>query len=153
MATNEATFKRELREAVKSVYGSAVHMWNTTDRFNKGIPDTCLTYSSVSMGWEAKFITELPLRDTSRILKHEVSGPQLSFLRNNAMAGGVGVVVLGSEDDALFLPSRYIDQNTGNITKTEFLCARDKNIRVQKTRGIWRVEGLLECLCGLKGVL
>lgn len=153
MATNEATFKRELREAVKTVYGVRVHMWNTTDKFNKGIPDTCLTFSSISMGWEAKFITELPMRDTSRVLKHEVSGPQLAFLRNNVLAGGVGVVVIGSEDDALFLPSRYIDQHTGNLTKTELFSAKNNNIRVQKTRGIWRVEGLLECLCGLKGVL
>lgn len=150
MANNETSFKKEFRDTTKAVYGTRVHMWNTTDLFVSGIPDTMVTFDGISIGWEAKFIKGLPQRDTSKLLTHVVSGTQMTFLENNVLAGGVGLVVVGSPDDALFLPVKYFDRKTGNISKAEFLAAIDNGdtVRVQKIKrsGMWQVEGLLEHL-------
>jgi hypothetical protein len=153
VASNETSFKKELRETVKAVYGTRVHMWNTTDKFVQGIPDTCVTFTGISMGWEAKFVKQLPKTMGAKVLKHTVSGPQLTWLTNNVLAGGVGVVVVGAADDALFLPTRYIDPSDGNIIKANFSIALGVALRVRKVRGIWQVEGLLEKLALMKGQL
>ena len=156
MANNETSFKKEIRETVKAIYGTRVHMWNTTDKFIQGIPDTCLTFAGTSIGWEAKFVKEPPKTMTGRMLKHPVTGPQLTFLKNNALAGGVGIIVIGSEDDALFLTTEFINNETGNLTKADMaraIAAYEYVPRVQKIRGIWRLEGILERMLRLKGQL
>ena len=154
MATNETSFKKEMRETVKAIYGTRVHMWNTTDKFVQGIPDTLLTFGGISIGWEAKFVKAPPKSMTAKMLKHPVSGPQLSFLQNNALAGGVGVVVVGSADDAMFLPTHFINDKTGNLTKYDFSMAMVACMpRVQKIRGIWRVQGILESMLQMKGLV
>lgn len=131
-------------------------MWNTTDKFIQGIPDTCLTFNGISIGWEAKYVYALPARNTSKVLKHVVSGPQLTFLTNNVLAGGVGVVVVGSEDDALFLTTNSIDPKTGNLTKAELnraVAATAVIPRVRKIKDVWQLEGILEQMLRMRGQL
>lgn len=130
-------------------------MWNTSDKFIQGIPDTCLTFRGICIGWEAKFITEMPKRATSQVLKREVTGPQLTFLQNNILAGGTGVVVVGSEDDALFLLPSLINFETGNITKADLMKAAELPgvPRVKKIKGVWQLEGILERMLELRGCM
>lgn len=148
MANSETSFKKEFRDTTKAVYGTRVHMWNTTDKFVSGIPDTCLIFTGIGIGWEAKFIKKLPVRESSVLLTHPVSGTQRTFLDNSVLAGGVGLVVVGSPDDALFIPTKYFDRKSGNIAKGDFMAAIENKdtVRVQKVNHMWQVQGLMEVL-------
>lgn len=144
MAMNEAGFKREFRKALELTYaGTKVAMWTNNDMFRVGLPDFSAVYDGTFYAIEAKYVKAPPARETSKVLSHELTEGQRSFLSKVDMAGGIGVVLLGFEDVAVAAPyALWKDQLlcSGNITLASVRLLKDKELSFPKLKGKWNVD-------------
>lgn len=112
---SEAIFKQKFRTGIERAYEDEVHAWTISDKFRAGSPDLCFMWDSHFFGVEAKYVSRLPARETSCILRHKVSAPQLRFLSRLSATGGHGIILIGMADLILFVYPHQLD-GSGNIT-------------------------------------
>lgn len=135
MASTEASFKTEFRKSLVLEYGDGIFMWSPSDKFRSGISDLLISRSSGLLGVEFKFIKSIPARETTRVLTHEVSTPQISFIENLRRTGNNGVLVIGTPDVAVVMSDLK-----NNYTLAEVRAAP----RIEKRSGVWQVKNFYE---------
>jgi hypothetical protein len=134
MATDEAQFKADFRKDLQNEYPGA-NIWTNTDLLRGGLPDFCLLDCGLFVAVEAKFVTKLPKKASSKTLTHAVSGQQQEFLRKTQQAGSPAIVLIGSPQTAVVL-----EEIKENYTLEEVLKAR----RISRVNGHWQVKGFLD---------
>ena len=134
MATSESMFKSQFRKDLARHYHNAV-VFTNNDMFTYGLPDFSVLWQARYFGVEAKFVDNLPKRGTSKCLKHEVSVPQVEFLKRARETGNHAVVLIGLPDVAVVM-----QEIKSNYTLDEVLQA----MRFERTKGKWLVGGFLE---------
>ena len=134
MASDESEFKSELRKDLKNEYPNS-HIWTSTDLFSIGLPDFYILDSGLFIPVESKFITSLPKKPKSKILKHTVSEKQQEFLRKAQQAGAPAIVIVGSPQTAIIF-----EEIKENYTLEEALKAR----RIIRINDKWQVKGFLD---------
>ena len=80
MASNESKFKADFKKDLKFFYDPAIHIWAASDKFIGGVPDLMCTWNTRFITMELKFVSKLPKRDRTPILKHPVTANQEQFL-------------------------------------------------------------------------
>jgi hypothetical protein len=145
MATDESGFRLEFRKGIKAVYPKA-HVWPNSDRFTNGIADI----SSVVLGHfyplEAKFVMQVPARDSTPILDHELSVNQYKFLATDLEAGGSPGVIVGFPDSFLAIPFSKWPDHKMNITMVEAIHYRERGYEFKKIKGVYQCAGIFELL-------
>lgn len=139
MATNESEFNTQVRKDLRDVVPN-IHVWNNTDKFRFGLPDTSLVHEGCYYAIEGKFVFRLPKRATSKCLSHEVTATQQEFIRKVRLAGGYACILVGLKDVAAVM----LDIKT-NYTLDELL----KAPRITRARGRWDVQPLLNIIRGV----
>jgi hypothetical protein len=139
MAVDESSFKTSFRKSLKEHFGSEVMVWTNNDMFRIGLPDFSATFRGSFFAVEAKFIKELPKRGSSKVLTHEVSEAQLSFLRGIRETGCFSAVLIGLKDVAVVM----LDLKS-NYTRDEILAAP----RIGRDRGQWQVQWFFSSILG-----
>jgi hypothetical protein len=102
-------------------FSPQVHTIKISDKFTAGISDFLIFCNHKSLGLETKFEKAFPKRETSQVLSHSFSGPQITFLESLALTGnmGYGVVCIEEEESMYVFPYQTIPAN-GNFTLKEF---------------------------------
>jgi hypothetical protein len=134
MAVSEGDFKSEFKRDLVGVYPNAL-VWTNTDLVRAGLPDFSVYHARLFAPIEAKFITALPKRKGSHVLKHEVSASQCTYLKAAQKNGAWGIVLIGTPDVAI-----YFEEIKNNYTLEE--CVRAP--RIEKVAGKWQVKGFLD---------
>jgi hypothetical protein len=115
--SNEAEFRRRLVRAIQP------HCFcEYMSSMNKvGILDTHIIFEGVAVWAELKFFDKWPKRDTSNVLGHRFTGPQLAFMGRVDRNGGRAFGVVGFRDDqrrwCLVLLRRSAINDDGTVTK------------------------------------
>lgn len=135
MATSESEFKTQFRKDLSKAYPTAL-VFTNNDMFRAGLPDFSVLYQGSYFAIEGKFVSELPKRMDSKVLKHEVSGPQLSFLNKTRWTGNYAAIVVGMPDVAVLIKSLAFN----NLSLRDILDAP----RIERVRGVWQVKDFLE---------
>ena len=154
MATNESEFKTEFRRDLEREYGHSAQVWTSNDMFRAGIPDFNATWKSRYLSIEAKFVSKLPVRDLSLVLKHELSPLQYTHLKRIHDTGCHGVVLVGLPDIAVAIPIQSllpINPQLEIVTNIQlhFLKKlKEDGFGFVKVRGRWQVQGFFEKLTG-----
>ena len=104
MATNESDFKREFKKALSRCYGERATIWTNNDMFRCGLPDFSAVYEGKFYAVEAKFVKAPPVRDSSKVLAHELTPIQAEFLYKVQKSGGHSIVLIGFPDIAVAVP-------------------------------------------------
>ena len=156
MATNEAGFKLEFRRALAEKIsgnpGSRCHIWTHTDAFKHGLPDfQCAVFwhhgGKGTYPMEAKFVTKVPARESSAVLKHPLSSSQYSHLVRSFRAGLFSTVVIGMPDIAICIPIHmWPREGSANITLKELRAIPEKFRVLKRARGGWEIGTILETL-------
>jgi len=149
MSNDESSFKKEFRKALEEEYKSNLLIWTHTDSFRSGLPDIGAHMGGWYFPIEAKFISELPKRETTPVLKHELSASQASFLEKVKITGGHPIILIGLSDIALAIPfskwPRLGDKPCNNIGLSAlFSLHRNDNYTYPKIRGKWQVNRFFE---------
>lgn len=152
MATNESDFKREFKKALAKFYGDKATIWTNNDMFRCGLPDFSAVYDSKFFAVEAKFVKAPPVRDTSKVLSHELTPIQAEFLSKVQKTGGHAVVLIGFPDIAVAVPfSKWSSVDSipeTNITLQQVKFLRSTTGFVKRQTG-WAVESFFErCVNG-----
>jgi len=137
MATNESGFKQEFKKSATNIDG--LFMWAQNDRYKCGLPDIAAVYKGKHISIEAKFVTRMPQKDTSKVLQHELSDLQHVFLQHIEASGGVGVLLIGFGDVAVAFRGKDLKSN---YTAEEVRQAP----RIYKDGGKWDIHKFLEVL-------
>lgn len=153
MAKNESEFKTEFRKALEKHYGSSAEVWTSNDMFRAGIPDFNATWSGQYFSIEAKFVSKLPVRDLSWVLKHELSSLQYRHLKRIRDTGCHGVVLVGLTDIAVAIPIQSLipEKDSEIVTNIQLYYLkklRDDGFGFAKSKGHWNVSGFFEKLSG-----
>src|SRR5277367_5844587 len=102
MATDESGFKAQFKKDLMKAHLDAL-VWTNSDMFRAGLPDISALNRGAYYGIELKFVKNLPKRHDSKCLKHEVTGPQITFLEGVNNSGGHACVVIGFNDVAVVM--------------------------------------------------
>jgi len=143
MATSESGFKKEFRDALLGFYKDSAHVWTNNDMFRSGLPDFSALYQSDYFAIEAKYVKELPVRGTSKVLDHELTATQATFLQRTQETGGYGVVLIGFADIAVAVPfwewsfRDKIPESNITLERVKFV---SKNLSFPKRKGHWDVS-------------
>jgi len=152
MATNESSFKKEFRDALDKCYGTSAHIWTNNDMFRCGLPDFSALYRSKYFAVEAKYVKEPPARETSKVLDHELTAIQATFLSKTQESGGYGIVLIGFSDIAVAVPFwewAFRDRiPESNITLERVKLLSGRNLSFPKRKGHWDVSNLFERIVG-----
>ena len=144
MATDEAGFKQELKESVRSTFQNQF-VWCPMDKIQSGVTDLHVIIDKF-YGIEAKFCKTLPKRDSSNILSHAFSDKQVRFmtqLNNTGAAFGVGVIWLGPSSAVMVHPSQL--DEAGNISRHKIQnLYRECSQEITKVGKFWDVQRLVE---------
>lgn len=91
----------------------AIHTLKVADKITLGISDFLMFGPAPSVGIETKFIKELPVRDSSKALKHEFHGAQLTFLESLILSGnrGYGLIGIKEWDQMILIEREYLKAN------------------------------------------
>lgn len=156
MATNESDFKVEFRKALQKHYGHTTEVWTSNDMFRSGLPDFHATWNAKYFGIEAKYVTKLPARDLSLVLKHEISAGQYNHLKRIHETGCHGVILVGLPDIAVAIPIQsLVSTKTDSAIVTNIQLHYLKKFKEDgfgfvKVRGEWQVGGFFERLSEVK---
>lgn len=134
MAVNESDANASFRRDLKTFYPDAC-VWNNTDKYTSGLPDTSASYKGMFFAIEGKFAKTLPKKTTSKCLSHEVTGSQREFISRIRSSGNYGCVIIFMQDVAVIM----LDIKE-NYTLQEVLEAP----RVERRKGKWDLTNLLE---------
>ncbi len=135
MARTEASFKTEFKDSLTRFYGDEIFMWSPSDKFRAGISDLQISCRGGLLAVEFKFIKEIPKRETTNVLIHEVSTPQIMFIKNLRRTGNNGVIIIGTPDVAV-----VFSDLKNNYTLSEVRAAP----RIEKRGGVWQVQNFYE---------
>lgn len=155
MAINESEFKSEFRKALEKTYGSLAEIWTSNDMFRAGIPDFNATWSGQYFSIEAKFVSRLPARDLSMVLKHKISPLQYRHLKRMKETGCHGIVLVGLPDIAVAIPIQSLismKSDTEIVTNVQLHYLKklkEDGLGFVKTRGQWNVSGFFEKLSAI----
>jgi hypothetical protein len=146
MANNEATFKVEWKRDILKVYESRVVGWSHWDSASVGLPDQAYHFNGKFYPCEAKFVKVVPARDTSKLLGHELTETQASFLKKIERTGGHSLVVVGMPDVAAVIPFFRWPIGEFNITLgwLKYFRGNYPELFVSKEKGAWKVGGLFQ---------
>ena len=114
---SENDFNAHLTSSIKKL-GTSYKAIKTSDRFKIGMADFLIFHKGMCCAVESKYISKIPSK--GNMLKHVVSGPQLSFLKGMELAGARTHIILGIGSHggmAVFNPDRF---ETGNMTVKDF---------------------------------
>lgn len=136
MATSESDFNSQIRKDLKFYYPNA-NIWNNSDKFRSGLPDTSVLQGGHFHALEGKFVRELPKRETSKCLTHEVTASQIEFINKTRVAGGYGVIVVGMADIAV-----WMKEIKPNYTLAELLAAP----RINRIGRSWDLSTFLQAI-------
>lgn len=138
MATNESAFKLEFRKSGANI--SDFMIWPQNDMFQAGIPDMAAIYKGRHISIEAKFVSSLPARGSSKVLRHELSELQYGFLKRVNGVGAFGVLLIGFDGVAVAY--------TGDSVKTNYTVSEVKEApRIYKLDGgKWDIKKFLEVI-------
>lgn len=152
MAANESEFKSEFRRDLERTYGASAEVWTSNDMFRAGIPDFNATWKARYFSIEAKYVTKLPAKDLSLVLKHRLSPLQYNHLKRMHDTGCHGVVLIGLPDIAVAIPIQSLApaKNDGSIVtniQLHYLKKfKEDGFGFVKVRGRWVVDGFFEKL-------
>ena len=150
MATNESCFKKEFRDALENQFGEPLNLWTNNDMFRSGLPDFSALFCGRFFAIEAKYVKAPPARPESKVLSHELTAGQASFLRKTEASGGYGVVLIGFADVAVAVPfsqwGTYDEIPNTNITleRVRFLSGGLFELSFPKKNGVWNVSTFFE---------
>lgn len=108
--------ENELNAALSKYFRSKMpklHPVKVADKVTLGVSDFLLFCAFTSVGLEVKFVKELPMRDTSKVLTHEFSGAQLTFLESIELTGnrGYGLIGVREWDQMILIPQENMQAN------------------------------------------
>jgi len=90
-----------------------------SDKFKIGLPDWIMFYRGQAVAVESKFVRRLPKR--GKVLKHPVTGPQISYLSSLSMAGVTCKVIVGAAFDSHIYVLDFTELPVGgNFYPTDF---------------------------------
>lgn len=117
---NENDFNAYLTKEIRKL-GTDYKAIKLADKFRIGMPDWLMFYKGLAVGVEAKFIRGKPKKDTSKLLAHPVTAPQISYMKSLELAGVKCKVLIGSALDAKIRVISFPDlPETGNYSLGEF---------------------------------
>jgi len=109
---DEEEFRHTLQRRLKA----DATTWYMSSMNRVGVPDLFVAYRGVGIWIELKYVTELPKRASSNVLKkHNVTGPQRSFLRRAWKQKLPAFVVIGHGTDVYTVAPQAL-QEDGGIT-------------------------------------
>lgn len=155
MATDESSFKTEFRNNLESHYGLAAHIHTNNDMFRAGLPDFSAQWiDSLHRGWhfaiEGKYAEKIPKRDSSLLLKHELSKGQAEYLKRHAMCGGASIILVGMAGTCVAVPIELWPRDPEGQPETNITLGAIKEVAAQgfkfdhvPGRG-WQIQGFFE---------
>ena len=123
---NENEFNRHLKSGFQKI-GASIKAIKVSDRFHIGASDWLVFIKGNCHAIEAKYIKKLQTR--GKLLKHVVSGPQVTFMHSMELAGVRSWVLIGvGELKQMFLLRWDFFEESGNMAVEDFriLIARDE---------------------------
>lgn len=140
MATDESSFKAEIRKSLDQIFQGKIQRWSNNDKFTYGLPDESVHYEGLYFPIEVKF-ARVPKRESSKCLTHEVSQSQINFIQGIRDTGGkgMGCILIGMKDVAVVM--RDLQRN---YTLKELREAP----RISRKNGLWQLQDLFEIMKG-----
>lgn len=138
---NEAEFKSKFRADQNRGTDPDYPLisWTNTDAYRLGLPDFFISYRGQVVACEAKFVKGADRkRPKSKVLSHEVTPAQLSFLSSYTATGNRAVILIGIGADVAV----YTDRFQENYTLEEVLAMP----RVERRGKHWDTTFFLEDL-------
>lgn len=101
-----------------------LHPVKVADKMTLGLSDFLIFCLATSVGLEVKFVKELPVRDSSKVLTHEFSGAQLTFLESLELTlnRGYGLIGVKPWNKMILIQREYL---APNFTLHEFKNAHE----------------------------
>lgn len=90
---NENDFNGYITKEVRKL-GTDYKAIKLSDKFKIGLPDWIMFYRGQAVAVESKYVQRLPKR--GKVLKHPVTGPQISYMNSLSLAGVSCKVVIGT---------------------------------------------------------
>lgn len=101
---DEAQFKQDFRLSLEKSYGDDTFIWPLSDRYNVGYPDTEAVWEKNFFAIEAKYVSQVPKRDSSKLLSHELTAKQSEHLFKVYRSGNKAIILVGMKDIAVAVP-------------------------------------------------
>lgn len=121
----EADFRRAFEAAIRRHIPLLAYMSSMN---RAGVPDEYAIVDGRSYWIELKAVAKWPKRETSNVLAHRFSGPQLTFMRRVDAAGGRGLGVVGWQRDGAWrcVALRVHDiAGDGSLSRADLARARE----------------------------
>jgi hypothetical protein len=143
MAVNEAAFKQEIKDSVKSLYPEKC-VWCPTDKIQTGVTDLHIIIDQF-YGIETKYCKKLPKRGSSKILDHTFSDMQIRFmtkLNKSGSAKGFGLIYIGDNASLLVIPEQL--DSDGNLTREDAeKLFKEKDQSILKINKHWDIQKIV----------
>jgi len=119
---SENDFNAYLGRELKKLSKKGFSHLKISDRFHPGVSDFFLWHQSIGSAIESKFIDNLPVRGTTKIMTHPFTGAQKGFFKRMEPggAGRFGLVGIKRYKMMALIPASEIPED-GNWTRTEFI--------------------------------
>lgn len=115
---NENDFNGYLSKEIRKL-GTAYKAVKLSDKFKIGLPDWFMFHQGLTVAVESKFFQRFPKR--GRVLKHPVTGPQISYMKSLSLAGVPCKVIIGSSATGLVYVLDFVQvPQCGNFTVGDF---------------------------------
>lgn len=122
---NENEFNRHLKSGFQKV-GTSIKAIKVSDRFHIGASDWLVFVKGNCHAIEAKFVKKLQNR--GKLLRHVVSGPQVTFMHSMELAGVKSWVLIGVGDlRKMFLLRWDYFYESGNMAVEDFRILLDRD--------------------------
>ena len=107
----EGNFNSHLSKQFKKL-APDVHYLKASDRFAVGVSDFLVFGKGKTLAIESKFVNTVP-GDNVRLLNHEFTGPQLTFLESMELAGcrALGLVGIKEFGRMYLIERRFLKNN------------------------------------------
>ena len=102
-----------------------------SDKYKRGIVDFVIWGLGTSVGLECKFISDYPLRDSSKALTHQFTPEQLNFMRQMEGTGNkaFGLVYVDSIRAAHVMPYSYLYDHRESFTKENLILSERVSLK------------------------
>lgn len=128
---NENNFNAWLSKELRTMHGRGFHHVKISDKFTAGISDFIIWGMNSSVVIESKYISELPQKDSTKLLTHPFEGDQQTFMESVSLTGNraFGLVAIGDKTrGSLFLIENKVIPPSGNWKTKDFLMGYPKRI-------------------------
>lgn len=119
---DENEFNARFSKQIK-LMGSSFAVDKNSDRFRLGVADFAIYHQGLALSLESKFVKTLPKKGDAKVLKHPISGAQITYLKRMQLAGVRAGAIVGvlPYKKIVVVPMAYMATNW-TLAEFEKLC-------------------------------